>query len=121
VSYNRELVERLLFTIWDPAAVYGVPAPQAPPQDMPRAISNKKESNTLYAHLADMNTGWERTDLRLEERQALLLKHGMDLSMTETAIVLDRPRKTVEYHVFTGIGKIVAQLNGGVFSEAEVC
>ncbi|WP_405056935.1 hypothetical protein OG474_29880 [Kribbella sp. NBC_01505] len=117
--YDRELIERLLFTVWDPEAMYGVPAPQAPPQDMPRGTANKKEANTLYAHLADMNTGWQKTDLRREERQAIFLKYGMDLSMTDAATVLDRPRKTVEYHCYTGVGKIVAKLNGDVFAEPE--
>lgn len=120
MSYNRELVERLLFTVWDRDAVYGVPVPQAPPADMPRAASNKKESNTLYAHLADMNTGWEKTDLRREERQSLFLRFALDMTEQEIGRILSRPQQTVSYQIFAGIGKIVAQLNGGVFSEAMV-
>jgi hypothetical protein len=90
------------------------------PAGRARGSTNKKEGCTLYAHLADLNTGWERTELRTEERQAIVLKYGMDLSMTEAAHMLDRPRKTVEYHCYTGVGKIVAKLNGGIFSEADV-
>lgn len=121
MTYTREMIEQLLPLQWDGSAVWGQEAPHAPPQDMPRATPNKKESNTLFAHLADLNTGWLKTELRPEERQAILLKYGMDLSMTEAAHVLDRPRKTVEYHCYTGVGKIVAHLNGGEFAEHEVC
>ncbi len=120
MSYDRALVEQLLFTVWDPAAVYGVPAPQAPPADMPRGSVNKKEGNTLFAHLADMNTGWQKTELRREERQVLLLRHGLDLTETEIGKILGRPQQTVSYQIFTGIGKIVAQLNGSEFSEVMV-
>lgn len=121
MTYTREMIEQILPLQWDRDAVWGQKARQAPPQDMPRATPNKKESNTLYATLADLNTGWLKTELRREERQAILPKYGMDLSMTEAAHVLDRPRKTVEYHCYTGVGKIVAQLNGSEFAEAEVC
>lgn len=121
MSYDRELVERLLFTVWDPEAVYGVPTPTAPPQDMPRGSVNKKEGSTLFAHLADMNTGWYKTDLRREERQCLFLRYATDMTEKEIGKILDRPQQTVSYQLYTGIGKIVAQLNGSEFAEAEVC
>lgn len=119
MTYTRELVEHLLPSVWDEGSVYGIPTPHAPPQDMPRGTPNKAHGSTLYAHLADIHSGWKAPALSLKERQALILNIGMDLSMTEAAHVLDRPRKTVEYHVYTGVGKIVAELNGEDFAEGE--
>ena len=80
--YDRELVERLLPAVWDEAAVYGIPVPQAPPQDMPRGSVNPAHGNTLYAHLADIHAGWEKTDLNQKKRQALLVHFGLGTNWT---------------------------------------
>ncbi|GAB3830323.1 hypothetical protein [Kribbella italica] len=121
MTYTREMVEQLLPMLWDPDAVWGAKAPQAPPQDMPRATPNKKEGNTLYAHLADMNTGWEKAELTLKERRAIFLHYGLDWSEKDVAYNQEISPQGINVRLFTGVGKLVAHLNGGEFTEAAVC
>lgn len=116
--YSRDLVEQLLPAVWDETYAYGMPkAATAPSEDMPKGSVNKSHGNTLFAHLADIKTGWEAPDLSIAERQAVLLHYGLDLIEAEVGAVLGKPRTTVQYNIFTGIGKIVSHLNGTTFSE----
>ncbi|TCC19985.1 sigma factor-like helix-turn-helix DNA-binding protein [Kribbella sindirgiensis] len=117
MSYDRALVEHLLPTLWDPGAVYGVPVPTAPPADMPKGSTNKKEGNVLFAHLADIRAGWFETDLTDNERRALLLRFGLDWTESEIATNQGTSQSRISVRLYTGVGKIVAQLNGGEFVE----
>jgi len=120
VTYNRELVELLLPAVWDPFSVYGMPVPQAAPVDMPRGSANKAHGNTLYAHLADIHHGWRKTELTLKERRALLLRFGSDWTEKEIGRHEGVSQQAISARLFTGVGKIVAELNGGEFSEDEL-
>ena len=117
MTYTRELVEFLLPAVWDQDAHLGMVQPTAPPQDMPRGSTNKATSGTLAAHLVDIRSAWAKADLAIEERQALLLRYGLDMTESFSAFWLDRPRTTVQYHLYKGVGKLVAQLNGTEFVE----
>lgn len=115
--YNRELVEFLLPAVWDPDAHLGMIQPFAPPADMPRGSTNKATGNTLYAHLVDIRDAWRRTDLTTKERQTILLRFGVDLTEKEVGAMQGVSQQAISVRLFTGIGKIVAQLNGDEFSE----
>jgi DNA-directed RNA polymerase specialized sigma24 family protein len=117
VNYDRALVERLLPTLWDPDAVFGVPVPSAPPTDMPRGSVNKKEGNTLWAHLADIRSGWANTELTVNERRAIVLRYGMDWTETEIAKNQRTSQSRISVRLYTGVGKTVAHLNGSEFLE----
>lgn len=110
MNYDRALVEHLLPTLWDPDAVFGVPVPSAPPADMPRGSVNKKEGNTLWAHLADIRTGWDQTELSIKERRALILRYGMDWTEIEIAKNQHTSQPRISVRLYTGVGKIVAHL-----------
>ncbi|MFB6726343.1 hypothetical protein ACFCV3_39610 [Kribbella sp. NPDC056345] len=115
MTYDRALVEHLLPTLWAPDAVFGVPVPSAPPADMPRGSVSQKEGNTLWTHLADIRTGWTDTGLTVNERRALVLRYGMDWTETEIAKNQRTSQSRISVRLYTDVGKIVANLNGGEF------
>lgn len=116
-GYTRELVESLIPAIWDEDYCYGIRVENAPDADMPRGSTNKATGNTLGAHIADIKRAWEKTDLTAEEKQAILLCHGLDWTQRDAGYKLGVSQQAVSHRLYTGIGKMVAFLNGGVFYE----
>ena len=111
-TYTRELVEQLLPAAWDPEFAYGMANPAAPDPDMPRAAADKAHSNTLYAHLADIHTGWATAPLTPAERRALLMRYGLDWPQTAIARHEHVGQSTASERITRGVGRIVATLNG---------
>ena len=116
-SYDRQLVELLMPAVWDEAYCFGMQVENAPDADMPRSQPNKATGNTLWAHLADIRIGWQKAPLTIEERRALFLTYCMDWTQREIAFNQSCSQKTISNRLYTGVGKIVAQLNGGDFME----
>lgn len=111
-TYDRPLVEQLLPAVWDSASAYGMQNPAMPDPDMPKAVADPAESNTLFAHLIDIKIGWTWAYIPLDERQTLLLRYAMDLTQAEIGRRLGVSQKTVSERLARGIGRIVAHLNG---------
>lgn len=111
-TYTRELVEQLLPAAWDAKFAYGMADPAAPDPDMPRATVDKAHSNTLYAHLADIHTGWTDAPLTRAERRALLMRYGLDWAQTAIARHERVGQSTASERIARGVGRIVARLNG---------
>jgi DNA-directed RNA polymerase specialized sigma24 family protein len=101
-----------LLCAWDPEFAYGMANPAAPDPDMPRAAADKAHSNTLYAHLADIHTGWATAPLTLAERRALLMRYGLDWPQTAIARHEHVGQSTTSERITRGVGRIVATLNG---------
>ncbi|WP_405986256.1 hypothetical protein [Streptomyces sp. NBC_00872] len=83
--------------------------------DMPKGTVDKRASDTLFAHLADIRRGWATTPLSLGERQALVLRYGADLHDKEAGALQGVTDRTVRYRCERGVGKIAAHLNGLVY------
>lgn len=111
-TYTRELVEQLLPAVWDSSFAYGMTNPTAPDPDMPKAHLDKAHGNTLYAHLADIRTGWQRAPLRPAERRALYLRYGLDWPQKHIARHERASEPTTSERIARGVGCIVAKLNG---------
>lgn len=111
-TYTRELVESLIPAVWDEAYCYGMLVENAPDPDMPRGSTNKATGNTLSAHIADIKAGWANAPLNLDERQAVFLVLGQDLTQDDAAVALGVSQQTVSRRLYSGVGKIVATLNG---------
>lgn len=90
----------------------------APPPDMPKGWSNPKTKNTHFAYIADIKTAWAKADLTDEERRCILLRHGFDMTEKLIAHFVGFSQPTVSRRLYTGVGKIVAHLNGGEFIES---
>lgn len=115
LNYDRRTVEALLPAVWDREAAYGMKNEEAPDSDMPRAKTNPKQANALWAHLADIRAAWawaERGGVSLDEARALLLRHGLDLTLEEIALREGANKSTIARRVERGVGKIAAHLNG---------
>lgn len=118
--YTRELVEALLPAVWDEEYAYGMRQENAPDPDMPRSSSNKSTGNTLAAHIADIRRAWELTDLLDAERRTLLLSHGFDWSSVEISFNQELTKRAIDKRLYSGVGKIVAFLNGDLALRAEL-
>ncbi|QDK03215.1 DNA binding protein [Streptomyces phage TuanPN] len=115
MTYNRALVEKLLPTVWDDEASYGLKNEQAPDADMPKTASNPKTANTLYAHLADIRWAWKwaaKGGLPIEEAQTLLLRFGLDWTQEEIGDQLGVTHRAIGKRIERGVGKVTAHLNG---------
>lgn len=119
-DYTRELVDMLLPAVWDESYCLVLPAAEtAPDKDMPRAATNPATSNNLAAYVADIRIGWTRAPLSLKERRALLMLYGLGWKPRDVAEHENVSTRAIEYRVYSGIGKIVARLNGGYWYELE--
>lgn len=116
-TYTRELVEQLLPAAWDSEFAYGMANPAAPDPDMPKAATDKAHGSTLYAHLADIHTGWTRAPLTLTERRALLMRYGLDWPQTAIARHEHVRQSTASERITRGIGRIVSLLNGTAYGD----
>lgn len=120
-DYDRELVEALVPGIWDEAYCYGMQVENAPDHDMPRGSTNKATGNVLAAHLADIRSAWKRAPLSLGEKQAIFLVVGQDWTQGEAGRHLNVPQRTISHRVYTGVGKLVALLNGDYAHMFSLC
>ncbi|MEU5433795.1 hypothetical protein AB0G73_10500 [Streptomyces sp. NPDC020719] len=111
-TYDRRLVEHLLPAVWDKEAAYGIRNPTAPDADMPKGTVDKRTAGLLFAHLADIRQGWATTPLSLGERQALLLRYGVDLPDDAAGALQGVTDRAVRYRCERAVGKIAAHLNG---------
>ena len=113
MSYDRDLVQRLLPSVWDPLFVFGgLEDPTAPDPDMPRNKANPKAANTLYAMLADIKRAWHRAPLELAERRALFLHAALGLKKSEAGRWLGFTRDVTLNRIDSGVGKLVDYLTG---------
>lgn len=111
-GYDRDLVESLLPSLWDDAFCFGIRAENAPDPDMPRGSTNKATGNTLAAHVADTQRAWALSGLSKNEKRALLLTHGLGWTQDEIAKELGVNQSTVSRYLYSGVGRMVAMLNG---------
>lgn len=119
MSYDRPLVEQLLPAVWDQSYAYGMTNPTAPDPDMPRAAADKAHSGALYAHLADIRTGWNKAPIPRPERQALFLRYALDLKQSDIGKRQGVTQKAVSERLARGVGRIVETLNGDPAGESK--
>ena len=117
--YTRELVEHLLPAVWDQGYAYGMTNPGAPDPDMPRATVDPAHTGTLYAHLADIHTGWKRTPLTHRERRALVMRYGLDWRQKAIARHEHITPSTLSERLTRAVGRIVDTLNGTSAEEPQ--
>lgn len=119
-DYSRESVESLLPAVWDETYCYGLPRKDtAPDPDMPKGSTNKSHGNDLSAYLADIKVGWDRAPLTQKERVALFLAFGVGWTQEQIAFNQGVVQSTIHDRIFSGVGKIVNRLNGGIWFELE--
>ncbi|MFG1602822.1 hypothetical protein [Actinoplanes sp. NPDC049265] len=111
-TYTRELVEQLLPAVWDHDTAYGMANPTAPDPDMPRPTADPAHAGTLYAHLADIHTGWQHAPLNDTERRALIMRFGLDWPQKTIARHERIAASTASERLARAVGRIVETLNG---------
>ena len=117
-GYNRLLVEQLLPAVWDSEYAYGMRNPTAPDPTMPKGTVDKKAGSTLFAHLADIRTAWRLADIPHEERQALLMRFGLDLTIQEAGRVLDVRHQRISERADAGVGRLTCWLNAVAYVDS---
>jgi RNA polymerase sigma-70 factor (ECF subfamily) len=68
-----------------------------------RALTLAPPPSTIMAALATLNE---------EEREALSLRYGADLSLKDIAKIIGTPRSTVEGRIYKGLKRLRAELTG---------
>ncbi|MFD3325773.1 hypothetical protein [Streptomyces sp. NPDC058701] len=111
-GYDRRLVEHLLPAVWDVEAAYGIRTPTAPDADMPKGTVDKKSAGTLFAHLADIRTGWRTAPLSRVERRAVFMRFALDWDDRRIAARETVTDRAVRYRLERAVGKLAAHLNG---------
>jgi DNA-directed RNA polymerase specialized sigma24 family protein len=91
----------------------------APDPDMPRAATDPAHACTLYAHLADIRTGWQQAPLSDPERRTLLMRYGLDWRHKTIARHEHIASSAVTKRLTQAVGRIVHTLNGEPTEEAE--
>lgn len=77
-----------------------------------KGFINPKHSNTVWAELIDVQTGWDKAPLTLKERRALLMAFGLKWKQEEIAAHEQGHQGDISDRISNGIQKIVATING---------
>lgn len=119
-DYTEDAVKLLMPAVWDESYAYGIPLrDDAPDKDMPKGPGNKARSNSHWAYIADIKTGWEKTPLTHLERRALLMAYGLGWTQTNIANYEGVAQKTISVRLSGATKKIAARLNGAAFVDEE--
>lgn len=118
-GYDRPLVERLLPAVWDKTFAYGMSDPTLPDPEMPRAKPDPKIGGAIFAHLADINIAWARAEVPQVERQALLMRYGLDWTMRDVGFNQGVDKGTASRRCERGVGRLVAFLSGKEYGDVE--
>jgi len=114
VSYQRDTIESLIPAIWDEAFAMDAKDPLGPAEGAPKSKSDPSHGNGKLAMICDVQQAWAYADLELEERQAVLVRFGMDEDYDSAARILGETHKmTVHRRCTRGIVKLGLYLNGG--------
>ena len=117
-DYTEDAVKMLLPAVWDEDYAYGLPDREdAPDKDMPKVAGNKARSNSHWAYIADIKTGWGKTPLTLLERRALFMAYCLGDTHTDIARYEGVDRSTVSKRIDSAVKKITARLNGALIEE----
>lgn len=79
---------------------------------MPRVAADPAHAGTLYAHLADIHTGWTCAPLTEPERRALVMRYGLDWPQKIIARHERVAASTASERLARVVGRIVDTLNG---------
>lgn len=120
VTYDRQAVERLLPAVWDDKyLVDGFRSDEAPDPDMPKGSVDKSKSGGHVVAIADIRQAWKYAPVTLKQRQALLLRYGMDEPVEDVALLLGIHKRKVQERLERGVGVLTYWLNGNEIEEEE--
>jgi len=112
-DYNADTVKMLLPAVWDESYAYGLPQREdAPDADMPRVAGNKARSNSHWAYIADIKTGWNKTPLTIREKRALFMRYALAWTQEEIANHEGISQQAIAVRINAAVNKITARLNG---------
>lgn len=74
--------------------------------------TDPRRASDLWAMRADLQQAWRHADLTEPQRQALLLRYGLDLTLTECGDWLGVSSSSVSARVERGLVRLLAYLNG---------
>lgn len=113
MRYAQDRVADLVPGIWDEGRVLDRPNPHAPDPDMPKSTYvDPHRSSDPWAELADVQRAWRRAPLTLAQRQALLLRYGLDFKMAEGGAQLGITKQSFQERAEGGLSTLTNYLNG---------
>ncbi|MGW4158671.1 hypothetical protein [Streptomyces sp. NPDC004788] len=114
-TYQRADVEHVLPYLFDAESAYGIKAEVYVEDGMPKGYSDPSKGNSIFAALSDVRRAWRDTDLSLVERQAVLMRHVLDLELKVIAAFQSVEASTAMRRHERGVGKLTAWLNGETY------
>lgn len=110
--YSERQVAELLPTLWCEVAKLN-PSVKASDPEMPKGPApDPSHSGDHMAHCADISRAWERAFLTLAQKQALLLRYGLNWTQAEVGTHFDITQQAAAYRESSGIKNICTFLNG---------
>lgn len=86
-----------------------------------KSASNPKKGNTALAEMIDVRDAWAKAPLTIDQRRALFLAFGLPprqrWSQEEVGFNQGVSQQAISKRIDKGMEKIIARLNGGVWSE----
>lgn len=110
--YDRNELERIIPFTWEETYAWGIPSAEEIEEGMPRSTADPTRKNTHWAILADLRQAWAKADLTDKQRQAVVLRFGMDQKLASVAHVLGVSVHAVEKRIDGGVRKLLSYLNG---------
>jgi hypothetical protein len=118
-TYTTELVRHLLPAVAHTDTAYGMTPLYAAEPGMPRGFVDPSQGCTLFAHLADIRTAWQRTVLPLDYRRAVFMRLVLGYSASEVAAELGCCERTADRHVERAVERLADHLNGRRTSSSD--
>lgn len=120
LTYDRRTVERTLPAVWDDIyLVQGFRDETAPDPDMPKGSVDHSKGGGNVVAIADVRRAYRRAELTTGQRQALLLRYGMDEPIADAARLLGVTKQAVQQRCERGVGNLVTWLNGGEVEDED--
>lgn len=108
VFYEFELIEEMLWVIWDPEAEFNPPQPD---HSMP-GESDPAEGNNWVVLVEDMRRAWKLAEMDQRTRTALTMRYDGGMSITELSAALELSKEATLREVRKGLGAFARALHG---------
>lgn len=109
VFYSQAVVEMILPALWDETLM--VQGPQGEPSEG-RSNSDPSEGGNWQVMVADVRAAYDRSDLDVRQRVALVMRYHEQATLTEIGRALEVSKQGAQGVVRSALGRLVNYLGG---------
>lgn len=120
MSYTRERIESLIPGVWDEWRVLEAQDDLRPDPEMPKAQQHDpRQSTNLVTEVADIQRAWALAPTTLKQRQAVVLRYGLDFTYDEVAKQFGITLRAAVKRCDAGVDNLGLFLNGAPFKDRQ--